>query len=175
MIRRHSSGVSAVAVVVLIAVIVGIAFLVMQSGVGPDGLTSHVDDYIAMLDNRTAAAPGAKAAGRAVIVDSEMKRIDELHSRLPGALRAEKHSEVDTVVVLVRTSTGIGAGTATGLGVATMQQGMVSIAAFVFDKNGTAIASHSVTEKTAMSGAGAEAEAKAKVDRDMLAWIESQF
>jgi hypothetical protein len=173
--RRHQAGVSAVAIVIVLAVIVVIIVAITGSGVGPDGLTSHVEHYIAMLDNRGTAAPGAKASGRAVVVDSEMKRIDHLHDRLPSDIRAQKHSEAETVIVLVRSSTGSGAGMSVGLAPASLQQGSYSIAAFVFDRAGKHIASHSVNYSTSSTGTGEEAEAKAKADRDMLAWIEKQF
>lgn len=172
---RHQRGVSAVAIVIVIAVVVVILVLILNSGVGPDGLTAHVDHYIRMLDNRAPAAPGARPTGLAVVVDSEMKRIDALHDRLPSAIRATKHSEVGTVIVLVRSGTGIGAGFTSGLSPATLQQGSYTISAFLFDKAGNPILNHSVTKKTSMSGAGAEAEAKGEADRDMLAWIQSQF
>jgi len=175
MLRRHQAGVSAVAIVIVLAVIVVIIVAITSSGVGPDGLTSHVDHYIAMLDNRGTGEPGAKASGRAVVVDSEMKRIDGLHDRLPSSIRAQKHSEVDTVIVLVRSGTGIGAGMSVGLAPASLQQGSYSIAAFVFDQAGKPITAHSVNYTTSSSGTGEEAEAKAKADRDMLEWIEKQF
>ncbi len=175
MTRRSHRGISAVAIVILLAIVIGIVFLVMQSGVGPDGLTAHVDDYIAMLDNRPTGAPAGKAVGPAVVVDSEMKRIDELHDRLPGSLRAGSHSQVNTVIVLVRNSTGIGAGVATGLGVVSSNEGSYSISAFLFDKAGHPIGAHTVTKKTSMSGAGAEAEAKSQADQEMLAWLQGQF
>lgn len=175
MTTRTHRGISAVAIVILIALVVIIGLVVMKSGVGVDGLMMHVDDYIGMLDNRPTGAPGGKAVSPAVVVDSEMKRIDELHDRLPGSLRAANHSDVNTVIVLVRTGTGIGAGVATGLGIVSSNEGSYSISAFMYDKSGNPIGSHTVTHKTAMSGAGAESEAKAKCDEEMLAWLQSQF
>ncbi len=168
-------GISPVAVVVLLAAIILVVVLVLNSGVGPDGLTSHVSDYIAMLDNKSGGAPTAKAVGPAVVVDVEGKQIDEMHSRLPSALRAENHSQVQTVILLVRSGTGIGAGTSMGLGVAMDQGGSYALSAFLYDKSGAAIGSHSVVKKTTMTGAGEEAQAKADADQEMLAWLESQF
>lgn len=175
MTRRPDLGISPVAVVVLLAAIILIVVLILNSGVGPDGLTSHVSDYIAMLDNKSGGAPAGKAVGPAVVVDVEGKQIDTMHNRLPSALRAENHSQVQTVILLVRSGTGIGAGTAMGMGVAMDQGGSYALSVFLYDKSGTAIGSHSVIKKTTMTGAGEEAQAKSDADKEMLAWIESQF
>ncbi len=175
MFRPHRPGVSAVAIIIVLAIVVVVLVVVSQSGMGPDGLAAHVDDYIAMLDNRGSGSPGARFSGRAVVVNSEMKSLDELHNRLSSSLRAQNHSEVETVIVLVRSGTGIGAGMSVGLAPASLQQGSYTISAFVFDAAGKPIASHSVNYQTSSSGTGEEAEAKAKADRDMLAWIEQQF
>lgn len=175
MTRRPQLGISPVAVVVLLGVIILVVVLVLNSGVGPDGLTSHVNDYIAMLDNRPNNPLTGKAVGPAVVVDVEGKQIDTLHDRLPSALRAENHGEVGTVILLVRSGTGIGAGSSMGLGVAMDQGGSYAIGAFLYDKSGTPLGAHSVIKKTTMTGAGEEAQAKAEADQEMLAWIESQF
>lgn len=175
MLKPHRSGISAVAIIIVLAVVVVILVVVSQTGMGPDGLAAHVDDYIAMLDNRGAGPASARFTGRAVVVDSEMKRLDDLHDRLSSSLRAQNHSEVETVIVLVRSGTGIGAGMSVGLAPASLQQGSYTISAFAFDRNGKPLGSHSVNYQTSSSGTGEEAEAKAKADRDMLAWIEGRF
>ncbi len=107
MLRPHRSGVSAVAIIIVLAVVVVILVVVSQTGMGPDGLAAHLDDYVAMLDNRGSGPADARFTGRAVVVDSEMKRLDDLHDRLSSSLRAQNHSEVETVIVLVRSGTGI--------------------------------------------------------------------
>lgn len=157
-------------IIVLIAVVVIVIYVIMQSSAGSGGVSAHIPDYMTMLDDgRNFTASNAQAEGPAVIVDYEMKRIDELSDKLPHNLVAEMHADVKTVIVLVRGSSGIPS--SVGMTIASSNSGHYNIGAFVFDAQGTLLKSHSVNKTGAMSGAGEEAELHAAANREMLDWI----
>lgn len=170
-------GANLVAVILIIGVIAIAVVAFMQSGFGPDGLHSHISEYMVMLDNqsRDNVAENTTPVGPIVIVDYDHARLDDLFDQLPTTLRAENDPAVQTVVVITRQSTGI-PGAATGAVAPVMSaDGSYTITAYLFDRQGRSINAHNVTKKSVITGGGAEAELRAKADPEMLKWIEDQI
>lgn len=163
---------TAVIVIVVLVIAVAIALLVFKSS---ESLTAHVPDYIQMRDEAfSAQATDAAPQAPAVVVDYERKRIDDLHKQLSSALRAEAHADVQSVVIIIRSSTGL-PGASMGIAIASAQEGSYSIAALIYDSEGSLLRAHSINKKTAMTGAGAEGEAAIEADAEMIDWIKAQF
>ncbi len=171
-LQRRGGNMLAVVVVLGIAVVVVVA--VMKSGVGPDGLYSHIDEYKAMADRQRGSIvdSGAVASGPVVVVNYERSGIDDMMKDLPRAMRAEMHSDVETVVIVTRQSTALGGSGAGGVIAPAMNvKGSYTISVMLFDKTGEPIDAHGITKKSAITGAGAEGELRRKADPEMVEWL----
>ncbi|MFG0330791.1 MAG: hypothetical protein ACF8PN_12955 [Phycisphaerales bacterium] len=174
--RVARRGNSLIGLALLILVIGVVVIFLMQSPMSPTAVNAHVDEYMALFDDTDRNNPtGGSPLPPAVVVDYEMSRIDDLHGRMTPGRRAEKHDEVGSIIVLIRTSTGMPGATAPGLAVASANKGMYSIAAFIMHTDGTLLRSTSVRKESAISGAGAEGEIRPQVEQEILAWIGEQY
>lgn len=169
----HRRG-NAVVLIVIVLVLAGLGIaLFLNSSAGPSKVSAHVPEYMAMYNASHSATPtGAAPSGRAVIVNGESEKIDDLHHKLPASFRAEESDDVGSVVILLRASSGLPS-VSVGLTVASANKGYYSISALVFDRAGSLLTSHAVRKDGAMSGAGEEAQLRADAEADMLKWLQS--
>jgi len=174
MSRFKRRGLNLVVIVILIVAVIGIIVLVMQSGVGPNGVAANVDTYMQMFDNTGTRVDGEKAtpeAGPIVMVDYENARIDVLQDRDPAAFRAEMHPDVRTVVIITRRSTGMPGAAVSAVAPVANVKGSYAITAILYNQHGRYIDAHTIQKESVISGAGAEGELRADADPQMVDWI----